>query len=1164
MALIGNLQLLNGSVTPPKTDKNAYYSFAGLTATTAFVVTDGGADTTVTPLGLFTAYSTNDICSVFKSTAADGDIDIYLNNDVDNNWALSLKGSNNDSLQITNTTLPSQAVHPVATFSTIGQMGIGTNTPDSSAIVDIVTNTSSSGSLRVYNATDNVAVILKAGTGEAVLETTSNTALKINANSTQGIDIGTDGHVGIASNSNALYELTVGGDLNFTGTLYNNGTPAAFSNWTNNSTYIYRDSEVGIGSGFGSLTPAAKLEIRNLAGGDQNLLRLSADVFSGGSPAAAVLQYGLSDSSVTRSVAAEIKVGNDGNWNYSTASTVDAYMSFETIVDNVLAERMRINEVGDLEVVSQIGIGDFSSTDPAAKLHIKGDNYSPTSGGVATNGLIFRGGTDGDGTYTNGLSFSYGAGSSAISGLQVGADNDTMGMAFFTHPSGTGTDDAVEAARIEPLGTIVVGGCHNTTTPREAVVVAPYGEGTDIAGADLSFYGGRSTGTGTGGCIKFFVSPAGGSTGTGVNAAAQKMTINSAGQVGINNDTPTVILDVKKDSTSAYVTNTDQRGLANIAIRNIDETAASFSSFSFVSGSGNQSEWSINNVYESQYAGNLAFKTRIGATTWAEAMRLDYAGRLTIGNGTVGTSSGSCANLLYAYSQNIDNSSARSTIRFETSYPDPTGTPGAVTCYCRNMMVIDKVACLTSGFVDTGYRVGLQIENYKNSSSFVGVLDENIALWARSGAYTGATGTICCAFAAKLEILNTGNATVNNSFGVYQSVNIADGATLASVDARNYFQSKIVQGSLATNDTACLSISASSSGPESSEWLARFRGGTNSPTTNRYILIQNQFTGACYDANPIVWQTNANSDNCQTVVAIRPTSDGQIKFRSCCANAAGLAIGNDVDSCTADRMVIHQNGALSVCGGILYLGGLGGTASNATINNAGSVRINIDSDNNSTGEFFEIGHNQCTIDANNKLMCIDESGNMCISGNIDVAGSFLSGGAGTQGFWTASGNDIYNANTGTVCICNNVKVMTPGVVYTCTCTVSNANIVDILICAAEFSILEVYSWGNGNTAGSSDYRDLAHFYIYNGGGFDGANVINIINTQHLAPVARDIYPNAGVGTADGSIVEANWYNGTTDSDCITVATATSNCIRLCYCCLGTSNTQICVSVTRRL
>jgi hypothetical protein len=642
------------------------------------------------------------------------------------------------------------------------------------------------------------------------------------------------------------------------------------------------------------------------------------------------------------------------------------------------------------------------------------------------------------------------------------------------------------------------------------------------------------------------------------------MTINSAGQVGINNDSPTVILDVKKDSTSTYTTNTDQRGLSNITIRNVDETVSSFSSLSFVSGSGNQSEWSINNVYQSQYAGDLVFKTRVGSTTWAEPMRLDYTGRLTLGNGTIGTSPGTGGNILYAYSQNIDSSSTQSTIRFETSYPDPTGTPGAVTCYCRNMMVVDKTACLTSGFVDSGYRVGLQIENYKNSASFVGVLDENIALWARTGTYTGATGTICCSFAAKLDVLNTGNATVNNSFGVYQTVILADGATAASVDARNYFESKIIQGSLSTNDTACLSVAASSSGPESSEWLARFRGGTATPTTNRYILIQNQFTGGCYDANPIVWQTNANASNCQTVVAIRPTSDGEIGFRSDCANAAALAIGNNVDSCTTERMRIHLNGALSVCGERIYLGGLGGTATNGVINNAGSVRINIDSNNNGTGETFEIGHNQCSIDANNKLMYIDESGNMCISGNIDVAGSFLSGGAGTQGFWTASGNDIYNANTGTVCICNNVKVMTPGAVYTCTCTVSNADVVDILVCAAEFVVLEVFSWGNGNTAGSTDYKDLAHFYIYNGGGFDGANVINIINTQHLAPVARDIYANAGVGTADGSIVEANWWNGSAVADCVTVANAASNCIRLCYCCLGTTNTQICVNVTRRL
>jgi len=172
------------------------------------------------------------------------------------------------------------------------------------------------------------------------------------------IRIHTDGNVGIGVSA-PTEALDVDGNINISSgnTLKINGVDAVFSNWTNNSTYIYRDSEVGIGSGFGSLTPAAKLEIRNLAGGDQNLLRLSADVFSAGSPAAAVLQYGLSDSSVTRSVAAEIKVGNDGNWNYSTASTVDAYMSFETIVDNSLAERMRIHTDGN------VGIGVSAPTE---------------------------------------------------------------------------------------------------------------------------------------------------------------------------------------------------------------------------------------------------------------------------------------------------------------------------------------------------------------------------------------------------------------------------------------------------------------------------------------------------------------------------------------------------------------------------------------------------------------------------------------------------------------------------------------------------------------------------------------------------------------------------------------------------------------------------------
>ena len=55
MALVGDIQLQDNAVKPNALDVNRKFSAEGLTATTAFAVTDVGAGTTVTPLGLMTA-----------------------------------------------------------------------------------------------------------------------------------------------------------------------------------------------------------------------------------------------------------------------------------------------------------------------------------------------------------------------------------------------------------------------------------------------------------------------------------------------------------------------------------------------------------------------------------------------------------------------------------------------------------------------------------------------------------------------------------------------------------------------------------------------------------------------------------------------------------------------------------------------------------------------------------------------------------------------------------------------------------------------------------------------------------------------------------------------------------------------------------------------------
>jgi hypothetical protein len=58
---------------------------------------------------------------------------------------------------------------------------------------------------------------------------------------------------------------------------------------------------------------------------------------------------------------------------------------------------------------------------------------------------------------------------------------------------------------------------------------------------------------------------------------------------------------------------------------------------------------------------------------------------------------------------------------------------------------------------------------------------------------------------------------------------------------------------------------------------------------------------------------------------------------------------------------------------------IGGTSNNAVINNIASVRINLDSNNNNTGESFTVGHNQTVINDSNVLFRVVDNGNVAIS-----------------------------------------------------------------------------------------------------------------------------------------------------------------------------------------
>jgi hypothetical protein len=122
-----------------------------------------------------------------------------------------------------------------------------------------------------------------------------------------------------------------------------------------------------------------------------------------------------------------------------------------------------------------VGIG---TTSPENLLHVQQSGLytgSHTSAGIR----IKSDGASASGNYHGAISLSKGTGSVAIAAVQEDADNDIMGLAFFTHPSSTGTDLAVEKMRIDSAGNI-------TKTPTT-------GSGTlDIMGSESISHSGSS------------------------------------------------------------------------------------------------------------------------------------------------------------------------------------------------------------------------------------------------------------------------------------------------------------------------------------------------------------------------------------------------------------------------------------------------------------------------------------------------------------------------------------------------------------------------------------------------------------------------------------------------------------------------------------------------
>ena len=121
--------------------------------------------------------------------------------------------------------------------------------------------------------------------------------------------------------------------------------------------------------------------------------------------------------------------------------------------------QFRTGSIERLRIASDGNVGINQST-PTAKLQVTGGGaYTVADSGRSVEGIDIQSSSgDVNGAFGGAISFGVGnAGRAAIAAVQNNADDDNVGLAFFTHPSNTGAADAEEKVRITSDGNIGIG-----------------------------------------------------------------------------------------------------------------------------------------------------------------------------------------------------------------------------------------------------------------------------------------------------------------------------------------------------------------------------------------------------------------------------------------------------------------------------------------------------------------------------------------------------------------------------------------------------------------------------------------------------------------------------------------------------------------------------------
>jgi hypothetical protein len=248
--------------------------------------------------------------------------------------------------------------------------------------------------------------------------------------------------------------------------------------------------------------------------------------------------------------------------------------------------RLNVSPIGDISFYEDAGstakffwdasaesLGIGTTTPTMGKLQVHGSKYVNTNSGKALGGIHVSPDSAATlGQFGGAISLSAGGnGSSAIAAVNDGgSDNDSTGLAFFVHSSGTGSDDATEVVRIDQLGNVGIGtnnplgplsvGAGSIADDSLAVQISTGADGTQAYygvnrnGAYAGLYGYSASSTYKGLIIRNVVA-SGTANADGIsfmtNNSSMRMHITGAGNVGIGTSTPTADLSVGSTTTSS-------------------------------------------------------------------------------------------------------------------------------------------------------------------------------------------------------------------------------------------------------------------------------------------------------------------------------------------------------------------------------------------------------------------------------------------------------------------------------------------------------------------------------------------------------------------------------------------------------------------------------------